>query len=255
MTVSVLVVPFNYDFILGMNCVRALHGVTVRSAYDVRFGIEDCEASAAVTTKVIRDINEKDFRVTYDPKANTWTVLWKWSRLQNAVSQYSVPREARQEYENELYQWIEDGWLVPYDESIHGPVKGNVPLMAVVQQNKKKVRLVLDFQELNAYVDVHTAEADVCAEKLRDWRRRGQRVALIDLPKAYLQIHVHPSLWSCQTVVFRGQRYCLTRMGFGLSIAPLVLKKVLSTLLSLDEKIDRATSPYLDDILVDESIV
>lgn len=57
-TVGVPVVPFkplNYDFILGMNCVRALHGVTVRSAYDVRFGIE--EASAAVTTKVIRDIN------------------------------------------------------------------------------------------------------------------------------------------------------------------------------------------------------
>lgn len=145
-TVSALVVPFkplNYDFILGMNCVRALHGVTVRSATDVRFGIEDCEASAAVTTKVIKDIDEKDFKVTYDPKANTWTVLWKWSRgagparLQNTVSQYSVPREARREYENELHQWVEDGWLVPYDESVHGPVKGTVPLMAVVQQNKR----------------------------------------------------------------------------------------------------------------------
>ena len=46
----------------------------------------------------------------------------------------------------------------------------------------------------------------------------------------------------------------LTRLGFGLNIAPLVLKKVLCTVLSWDERIDRATSPYFDDILVDESI-
>lgn len=122
--------------------------------------------------------------------------------------------------------------MVPYNERVHGPVKGTIPLMAVVQQNKKKVRPVLDFRELNSYVDAHTAEADVCVEKLREWRRRGQKVALMDLRKAYLQIHVHPSLWSCQTVVFRGQRYCLTRLGFGLNIAPLVLKKVLGTVLS-----------------------
>ena len=76
----------------------------------------------------------------------------------------------------------------------------------------------------------------------------------MDLRKAYLQIHVHPSLWSCQTVVFRGQRYCLTRLGFGLNIAPLVLKKVLGTVLSWNERIEQATSPYLDDILVDEGI-
>ena len=91
-------------------------------------------------------------------------------------------------------------------------------------------------------------------EKLTEWRRRGQKVALMDLRKAYLQIHVHPSLWSCQTVVFRGQRYCLTRLGFGLNIAPLVLNKVLGTVLSWNERIEQATSPYLDDILVDEGI-
>ena len=78
-----------------------------------------------------------------------------------------------------------------------------------------------------------------------EWRRRGQKVALVDLRKAYLQIPVHPSLWSCQTVVFRGQRCCLTRLGFGLNIAPLVLKKVLGTVLSWNERIEQ-------DILVDE---
>ena len=126
--------------------------------------------------------------------------------------------------------------------------------MAVVQPNKKKVHPVLDFRELNSYLDAHTGEADVCAEKIRDWRRQGQRVALVDLRKAYLQIHVHPSLWSCQTVVFRERRYCLTRMGFGLNIAPLVLKKILSAVLSWDEMINTAVSPYLDDLLVNENV-
>lgn len=46
----------------------------------MRFGIEDCEVSAAVTTKAVTDIDEKDFRVTYNPKANVWIMLWKWRR-------------------------------------------------------------------------------------------------------------------------------------------------------------------------------
>ena len=59
-TVSALVVPFkplHYDFILGMNCVRALHGVTVRSSRDVYFGIEENKAFGAVETATIDDQN------------------------------------------------------------------------------------------------------------------------------------------------------------------------------------------------------
>ncbi|KAG0699585.1 hypothetical protein GWK47_002949 [Chionoecetes opilio] len=252
--------PLGFDFVMGMNGINALRGVTVRSLDNVKFGIEESEVVTAAATALQRNVDEKDFGVTYDVKAHTWTVSWKWSsgtgppRLQNTVSEYRMPQAARQEYENELCQWIKDGWLVPYSKVVHGPVRGTIPLMAVVQRNKKKVRPVMDFRELKSYLDVHTADVDVCAEKIREWRRRGQRVALLDLRKAYLQIHVHQSLWSYQTVVFRGMRYCLTRLGFGLSIAPLVPKKVLSTVLSWDEIINSAASPYLDDILVDESV-
>ena len=38
--------------------------------------------------------------------------------------------------------------------------------MAVLNRNKEKVRPVLDFRQLNSNVDAHTADADVCAEKL-----------------------------------------------------------------------------------------
>ncbi|XP_043214663.1 uncharacterized protein LOC122378020 [Amphibalanus amphitrite] len=162
---------------------------------------------------------------------------------------------ARDKYQEEVEEWVSNGWLIPYNEEEHGPVRGTVPLMAVVQPNKEKVRPVMDFRELNEYVTTHTADADVCAHKLREWRRKGTNVALIDLQKAYLQIHVHRSLWTYQTVVFGGKRYCLTRLGFGLKSAPQILKRVVATVLNHDEKIRDATSPYMDDIFVDESVV
>ncbi|KRZ83019.1 hypothetical protein T08_4308 [Trichinella sp. T8] len=54
---------------------------------------------------------------------------------------------------------------------------------------------VMDFRELNSYIESHTADADVCSQKLREWRRQGVDVALIDLKKAYLQIRIDKSLW------------------------------------------------------------
>ena len=262
-SVSALVMrnrPLGFDFVMGMSGISVLGDVTVRSLDDVKFGVEESEVVSVAGSALSTNVEERDFTVTYDNKTNKWTMLWKWNsgvgpqHLQNTVPEYRVPRDVRQEYESELCQWIEDGWLIPYEESVHGPVRGTIPLMAVVQQNKKKVRPVLDFRELNSHLDAHTGEADVCAEKIREWRRQGRRVALLDLRKAYLQIHVHQSLWSCQTVLFRGRRYCLTRMGFGLNIAPLVLKKILSTVLSWDERINTAVSPYLDDMMVNEDV-
>ena len=105
--------------------------------------------------------------------------------------------------------------MEPYDDKKLGPAKGLIPLMAIVQQNKDKVRPVMDFRELNSHVDAFTANADVCADKIRELRRLGTNVAIVDLRRAYLQIRVHESLWPYQTVIFRGQRYryCLTRLG------------------------------------------
>ena len=42
-----------------------------------------------------------------------------------------------------------------------------IPLMVVFQQNKSKVCPVLDFRELNEYVDAYTVHAYVCAQNLR----------------------------------------------------------------------------------------
>ncbi|CDW57882.1 hypothetical protein TTRE_0000618001 [Trichuris trichiura] len=99
------------------------------------------------------------------------------------------------------------------------------------------------------------ADSDVGAQKLREWRRQGANVSLIDLNKAHLQIRIDESLWPYQTVVFKRRRYCLTRLGFGLNVAPLIMKAVVKWVLSQDLTVEKGTSACIDDILVDEDVV
>ncbi|XP_043226962.1 uncharacterized protein LOC122384052 [Amphibalanus amphitrite] len=245
--------PLGVDMVLGVSGISALGGVTVLSPSVVRFCGAVCRAPP--------DIETPDFRVQFNAAARKWSVAWKWSDgigpqcLTNAVPQYAVPPAARHEFETELDDWIEREWLVPYDERRQGPPKGLVPLMAVEQRNRGKVRPVLDYRELNDFVQAHTADSDVCAEQLRKWRRHGANVAVVDLKRAYLQLHLEERLWPFQTVMVRGQRFCLTRLGFGLNIAPLVMKAVVRAVLDQDPDIGRAVLPYVDDLLVNEDIV
>ncbi|XP_043222134.1 uncharacterized protein LOC122381710 [Amphibalanus amphitrite] len=244
--------PLGVDMVLGVSGISALGGVTVLSPSVVRFCGAVCRAPP--------DIETPDFRVQFNAADRKWSVAWKWSDgigpqcLTNAVPQYAVPPAARHEFETELDDWIEREWLVPYDERRQGPPKGLVPLMAVEQRNRGKVRPVLDYRELNDFVQAHTADSDVCAEQLRKWRRHGANVAVVDLKRAYLQLHLEERLWPFQTVMVRGQRFCLTRLGFGLNIAPLVMKAVVRAVLDQDPDIGRAVLPYVDDLLVNEDI-
>ena len=120
-----------------------------------------------------------------------WTPLWKWSaesepaKLQNSVAEYHVPSQRGPAYEKELRAWIDAGWLIPCLHKKVGPPKGLIPLMAVVQQSKSKVRPVMDSWELNQYVDTFIADADVCASKLWRWFQHGPNVCLFDLRRAY----------------------------------------------------------------------
>ena len=79
--VEVLVVsamPLNFNFILGIDCVKAFPGVTVHTPSDVLFGIEGfpfCSAVADEATDYV--IDEKDFTVTYEVAEKKWTLSWK----------------------------------------------------------------------------------------------------------------------------------------------------------------------------------
>ena len=257
--------PLGFECILGVNGIKSLGGVTILPSLGVHFGpfvSDNCESSGGqgLVSAAAMEVEEPDFHAVYDDSDKAWTVAWKWAdnsepdALRNTVSEYAVAPSARAEYEAEINEWIANGWLKPYDDRRYGPAKGLIPLMAVIQQNKAKVRPVMDFRELNTHVDTFTANADVCADKLREWRRQGTNVTVIDLRRAYLQVRVHESLWPFQTVIFQGQRYCLTRLGFGLNVAPSIMKAVLAKVLSQDDTIRQATSPYLDDVFVNENV-
>ena len=166
-----------------------------------------------------------------------------------------MPSQTRPAYEKELRAWIDAGWLIPYPHKKLGPPKGLIPLMAVVQQNKSKVRPVIDYRELNQYVDTFTADANVCASKQREWHQHGSNVSLLDLRRACLQVRVSESLWPFQIVMFAGKRFCLTRLGFGLNVAPQIMKEIINAVLSQEEKVKEGAYAYLDDIYVNEDIV
>ncbi|KFD50298.1 hypothetical protein M513_08798 [Trichuris suis] len=130
--------PLGFDFIVGMNgggdCGRQRTSGTV------------CAAKEADTK-----LEEPDFSVTFDHAKRHWTASRKWRKgvgpdvLRNVVWEYSPAKDASREYEQELQLYIDQGSLVPYDKRKHGPAKGLIPLMAVIQRSKNKVRPVMDF--------------------------------------------------------------------------------------------------------------
>ena len=116
--------------------------------------------------------------------------------------------------------------------------------------DKSKVRPVLDFLELNEYVDAFTAHADVCVQKLRGWRKKGSNVSVLDPRKVYLQVRVHKSLWSYLTVILEGKRYCLSCVGFGLNVALFIMRAIVEATLSNDDAVRQATLAYICYILI-----
>ena len=176
-----------FDLLLGIDAIKEFGGVYLTESGELRFGgLNGCVAVS---------VDEPDFSVTYDRSNKEWTASWKWgnghtrSELYNSVQEYAVPCHARDANENEILQWQRNGWLLPYSQEL-GPPNGLIPLMAVVQEQKQKERPVLDYRELNGFVDAFTAITEVCVQKLREWRRQGVNVLLLD---AFCKMHIFKS--------------------------------------------------------------
>ena len=246
-----------FDMLLGLDGIAKLGGVSVDANSRVIFPSQKGggENVAVATCNDKEEIKDVDFSAWFN--GHFWTVKWKWNCngeipcIENRVSQYKVPAEAAEEFDKEVKEWISKGWLSPCSEQLEGVL----PLMAVIQHNKGKVRPVLDFRELNRSISSHTGEAAVCGEKLRRWRKLGTNVSIIDLRQAYLQIRVDPSLWRFQVVCFKGKKYWLTRLGFGLNVAPKIMTAIVTKVLNMDEQVRDGTDSYIDDIIVNEDVI
>lgn len=88
-------------------------------------------------------------------------------KQQNFIFECPMSKHFKSEYYHKFQEWLDSMWLVPYLEKDFSTMKGLIPIMAVVQKNKMKVHTVLEYQELNEHVNVQTAHADICAQKLR----------------------------------------------------------------------------------------
>ena len=244
------------DVVLGMDVIGKLGGIKVKKG-EIEFGT--CAVSNATERpRSVLDIKDRDFEAFFDGKS--WEVKYFWNEggppnLKNKVGEYktNLSPEKMKSYEEEVERWIEEGILLPW----HGEVEGVLPLIAIEQSTKGKVRPVLDFRELNKGVKSHTGDdmTDVCGERLREWRMLEGEGEMVDLKSAYLQIKVSKELWKYQLVKFREEVYCLTRLGFGLSSAPRIMTKILKTVLAERDDIKKATSSYIDDIMINTSLV
>ena len=47
---------------------------------------------------------------------------------------------------------------------------------------------------------------------------------------------------------------CFTRLGFGLNVAPQIMRSIVKAVIGQDKTVDCATSSYVDDIFVNESV-
>ena len=180
---------FGADYMLRMSSIRMLGGLTILPSGKARFGGNVCTI-VKNEERIRLEIKKRDHEAVFN--GVDWTVKWIWKNeddpkiSSNTVAHYAVPDDVKQEYESELREWIKQGWLLEYDEHTIGPPKGQLPLMVVVQRNKNKVRTVLDWRETKRFIEAFTRDSDVCAEKLRQWRRMDNCTAIIDLRKAYL---------------------------------------------------------------------
>ncbi|KFD48459.1 hypothetical protein M514_10677 [Trichuris suis] len=71
---------------------------------------------------------------------------------------------------------------------------------------------------------------------------------MLDLEKAYPQVHVDKPLWPYQTMMIKGRRYCLIRVCSDLNVVSLFLPAVLACAVSLDLGVKRGSSACTDDV-------
>ena len=81
---------------------------------------------------------------------------------------------------------------------------------------------------MNQYISSNPGiDVAVCQDKLRKWRKFGSNCSMLDLKKEYLQLYADDELLKFQAVCYKDKLYVMTRMGFGLNVAPKIMSRKL----------------------------
>ena len=126
-------------------------------------------AATAVSNEMSIDnltITKNYFKVNFDEEK--WVARWNWIKepvLRNCVDFYKMDKAVYPRFKSEVNRWINNSWLVKTTCN-HRHLKytcnekGVIPLMVVVQETKDQLQPVLNFQELNEFVECSRADAD-----------------------------------------------------------------------------------------------
>ena len=276
-TVSLFVVDslatLNTDMVVGSDIAKQVGGVHIEYSSgklsSVTFGIDGI-CAGATTKKLPRHtsvqqqsggvtLRSDDLQVTWSESKAQWEASWTWKDgvapsqpLGTGVGEYSRKKlspQMEEKFQAEIEMWRDNAWLVPYDKEAFGDPVCVLPLLAVEQAHKAstQVRPCLDYRILNdRLLSYPGLDAPACDQKLREWRVQDSDAVMLDLQKAYLQIRMVPALYKYQAVVWNGQLYDMTRMAFGLNIAP----KVLDMVVKWVTKDISGSDNYVDDLYV-----
>ena len=131
--------------------VDVIIGTDVLRHFQCSFHKGQFSVSAAIRSSMPNlSIKKNNFEVDFN--GEKWVAKWLWKKppvLKNRVDAYQMKEDIRLKFKSEVQRWVENGWLVKICEHKNGII----PLMAVVQEKKNKVRPVLDFRELNEFVE------------------------------------------------------------------------------------------------------
>lgn len=246
--------PTGVEMVLGLDVILR-HGMSISVEGGVVFHSRQALACSEVPHEAV--IEDEDFRAEF--RDGRWEVGWKFvSPLAEGVSGSSwssVPESHREAFDAEMASWLEEGIIVKHEEK-HGEIRRFLPMISVRQEKGQeiKIRPVFDYREMNKSIASHPAGATpLCSERLREWRQVGSKASIIDLRKAYLQVHAAPELWCQQAIRWKGEVFVMTRLGFGLASAPKIMTAIVEKVISENDRVHAAVSSYIDDLYVDES--
>ena len=218
------------DVLIGADIVAGVGGVQL--SYDdngvldgVRFGqakepavvaaAADKHPSRRVTVEQDGDdvtLSTDDGQVRWDSVAQRWMLTWAWKDQQptapvgSGIGQYArnkLTAEQESLFCDEVDSWVKNGWLVEHDPAVHGEPVAMLPLLAKAQEHKSStpVRPCLDYRGLNSLIKSNPGtDAPAYAEKIRKWRSSCDAdYQLVDIRKAYLQVHCCAIKSSCGT--------------------------------------------------------
>ena len=206
-------------------------------------------------------LSTDDGVVTWIAAEKRWQMSWKWkdgqeptNKIGHGIGEYSRAKltpDQEEKFCAEVDSWVKNGWLVEHNPAIHGDPAAVLPFIAVAQEHKATtpVRPCLDYRFLNDHlVSKPGMESPVCGETIRKWRATDEpeKFVMLDIRKAYLQVHVSPELLRYQTVVWRGKLFVMTRMAFGMSVAPKMMDVIVKYVTQEHNDVDN----YVDDLVV-----